>query len=73
MQGDRLFSLEAFVEIVTFQHLRDREFRREADDAFKTQLVQPFRIKSDFRLPPIENFEDLLGIGLGVLVNLFAS
>ena len=73
VQRDGLLGLEAFVKIIAFQHLRDGEFRGQADDAFKAKLAQPLGVVADLCFFTIENLEHLIGVGLGILVDFFAG
>ena len=72
MQRDRLLFLEALVEVFALQHLRDGELRRQANDAFVAQLVEPLAVEAHFGLLAIEDLEDLRLVGFGVVVDLLA-
>ena len=72
MQADGLLGLEALVKLVALQHLRNGEVRREADGALVAQLAQPLGVVADLGRLLVEDFEDLLLVGLGVGVNLLA-
>ncbi len=73
MHEDGLFFLEALVELLALQHLGDGEVRGEADDAFETERAQPLGVEADFCLVAVEDAEDLVGVGLRVLVDLLAG
>ena len=64
VQRDGLFFLEALVELLALQHLRDGEMRGEADDALEAERAQPLGVEADFGLIAIEDAEDLVGVGL---------
>ena len=72
MHRNRLLFHEALVEVLALQHLRDRELRRQPDEAFVAQLVEPLAVEAHLGFVPIENLEDLRLIGLGVLIDLLA-
>ncbi len=61
------------MKFVTFQHLRDGEFCGQADDGLKAEFAQPLGVVADFCLFAVENLKDLIGVGLGVLVNFLAG
>ena len=71
MQSDWLLVLESSMELVSFEHLRDGKLLREADHAFKSQRAEPLRVKSHLCLVAVEDPEDLIGVGLSVLVDFF--
>jgi len=73
VQADGLLCLEALVEFVTLQHLRNSEVRGEADGLLIAQLAQPLGVVAHLGLLRVEDFEDLLLVGLGELVNLLAG
>jgi hypothetical protein len=73
VERDGFFFLEALVEFIALEHLRDGELRSEADDAFEIKLVEPLGVEADLRLVAVEDAEDLVGVGLGVLVDLLAG
>ena len=72
MQADGLLGLEALVKLVALQHLRNGEVRREPDRALVAQLAQPLGVVADLGRLLVENLEDLLLVGLGILVDLLA-
>ena len=67
---DRLLFLEALVELLALQHLRDGKVRRQPDDALEAQRAQPFGVEAHLGLVAVEDAEDLLGVGLRVRVDL---
>ena len=73
VQRDGLFLLEALVKVLALQHLRDSEFRGQADHPLEAQLVQPLGVVADLGLFGVENLENLLLVGFGVRVDLFAG
>ena len=46
---------------------------RESDQAGVAELVEPLGVVADFGLVAVEDFEDLVFVGLGVSVDLFAG
>ena len=72
VHSDRLLFHEALVEVIALQHLRDGELRRQPNEAFVAQLVEPLAVEAHLGLVAVENLEDLRLVGLGVLVNLLA-
>ncbi len=72
MQCNRLLVLEAGVEFVALQHLRNGKLRRQSNHSLKTKLVQPFGVEPHLCLLTVQNFEHLLCIGFGIPIDLFA-
>jgi len=67
---DRLVGLETLAKVVALQHARDCHRSSELEHAGSAQLVEPGRIKHDLGLGRIENLEYLIGVGLGVELDL---
>ena len=67
--GDALFV--AFGEIVTFEHTGDIDLAVEAKEIEAGELGEPFAVAADFGFLGIEDFEDLVGVGFGVLLDGF--
>ena len=73
VQGDGLLFLEALVELVALEHLRDGEVGGEADHALEAELVEPLGVEADLGLVAVEDAEDLVGVGFRVFVDLLAG
>ncbi len=73
MHSDGLFFLKALVEVLTLEHLRNRELGGEANEIFRGEFRKPAAIEIDDGLLWIEDFEDLGFVGFGVLVDLVAG
>jgi len=67
--GDALFV--TFGEIVAFEHAGDIDLAIEAKEIEAGKLGEPFAIATDFGFLGIEDFEDLVGVGFGVLLDGF--
>src|SRR5437879_6999135 len=70
MHGDRLLGMEALVEVLALEHLRDRVLRRQAYEIFRGELREPTAVEIHHGLFRTENLEYLRLVGLGVLRNL---
>ena len=73
VHGDRLLLLEALVEVLALQHLRDGELCRQPHKAFVAELAQPLAVEAHLGLVAVEDLEHLRLVGLGVLVDLLAA
>src|SRR5260370_14040530 len=73
MHGDRKTSRVALAKVVALQNLRQRVARAEPDHVLEAQGAQPVAVEADLRLIRIQDFEDLLFVGFGILVDLLAS
>lgn len=67
--GDALFV--AFGEIVAFEHAGDIDLAIEAEEIEAGELGEPFSVAANFGFLGIEDFEDLVGVGFGVLLDSF--
>jgi len=67
--GDALFV--AFGEVVPFEHAGDVDLAVEAKEIGAGKFCQPFSVAADFGFLGIEDFEDLVGVGFGVLLDGF--
>ena len=67
--GDALFV--AFGEIVAFEHTGDIDLAVEAKEIEAGEFGEPFAVAADFGFLGIEDFEDLVGVGFGVLLDGF--
>ena len=67
--GDALFV--AFGEIVAFEHAGDIDLAVEAKEIEAGEFGEPFAVAADFGFLGIEDFEDLVGVGFGVLLDGF--
>jgi hypothetical protein len=67
--GDALFV--TFGEIVTFEHTGDIDLAVEAKEIEAGEFGEPFAVPADFGFLGIEDFEDLVGVGFGVLLDGF--
>src|SRR6266852_7802430 len=72
MHGDRLLVMEALVEFLALEHLRDRVLRRQTYEIPGRELREPPAVEVHHRFFRAENSEDLRLVGLGVLRNLLA-
>src|ERR1035437_10811091 len=70
MHRYRFLVVETLVEVLTFEHLRDRVLRGQTDEVLGRELREPPAVEIDNRLFRAENFEDLRLVGFGVLRNL---
>src|SRR5262245_62127316 len=62
--------LVSFLEIIPLQHAGNGVTAGQADQVAAIEFVQPFRVEDDFCLFTIEDFENLLFIGLDVFLNV---
>jgi hypothetical protein len=67
--GDALFV--AFGEIVSFEHPGDIDLAVEAKEIEAGEFGEPFSVAADFGFLGIEDFEDLVSVGFGVLLDGF--
>jgi len=67
--GDALFV--AFGEIVAFEHSGDIDLAVEAKEIEAGELGEPFSVAADLGFLGIEDFENLVGVGFGVLLDGF--
>jgi len=67
--GDALFV--AFGEIVAFEHAGDIDLAVEAQEIEAGEFGEPFSVAADFGFLGIEDFENLVGVGFGVLLDGF--
>lgn len=67
--GDAFFV--AFGEVVAFEHAGDIDLAVEAKEIEAGELGEPFSVAADFGFLGIEDFEDLVGVGFGVLLDGF--
>ena len=67
--GDALFV--AFREVVSFEHTGDIDLAVEAKEIEAGEFGEPFAVAADFGFLGIEDFEDLVGVGFGVLLDGF--
>ena len=72
MEADILLRFESGEKLLAVEHLRERHFCRQADDADVTKLVEPLGVVADFSFTGVEDFEDLSLVGFGVGVDLLA-
>src|SRR5581483_1154951 len=73
VNGDWFLFLKALVKILALEHLRNREFRRQANEVLGGELLKPAAVEIHDRFLRIEDFEDLLLIGLRVAFDIFAG
>ncbi len=73
VQGDGFLVVEALVEVLALKHLGDGELAEELDEVVVGQLVEPLGVEADFGLVAVEDLEDLLLVGGGVVGDLFAG
>ena len=72
MHGNRFFIVEALVEVLAFEHLRDGVLRGQADEILGGKFRKPAAVEIDHRFFGTENFENLRLVSLGVLCDLLA-
>src|SRR6267378_7252284 len=72
MHGDLLLGMEALVEVLALEHLRDRVLRRQTYEILGGELREPSAVEIHHGLFRTENPENLRLVGLGVLRNLLA-
>src|SRR5713101_6417998 len=70
MHGDRLLVMEALVEFLALEHLRERVLRRQTYEILGRELREPPAVEVHHRFFRAENLENLRLVGLGVLRNL---
>src|SRR5438105_5360009 len=70
VNGDRLSALITLCEVVALEHAGDRIFGGEADHSIRAERGQPGGIECDLGLFPIEDEKYLVGVGLGVGIEL---
>ncbi len=70
VHGNRFFFMEAFVEVLTLEHLRDGVLRGQTDEILSRKLREPAAVEIHHGFLRAENFENLCLIGLGVFRNL---
>src|ERR1035441_7333161 len=70
MHGKRLLVMEALVEILALEHLRDRVLRCQTDEILGREFREPPAVEVHHRLFLAENSENLRLVGFGVLRNL---
>ncbi len=73
VDADRLLFLEALVEVLAFEHLRDGELCGQTHERFVIEFEQPLGVVANFGLFLVENLEDLRLVGFGVGVELLAG
>src|SRR6185295_11322938 len=73
VHANRRLSLKPLFEVVTLQQLGDRRLSCQTNKVVGAEFCKPFVVESDFGALSIEQLEDLLFVGLGVLVDLFAG
>ena len=66
MQKQRLFVLEALLEIVAFEQPRHADVRRQFDEPPHAEVFHPFAVEANLGTRGVENLECLPPIGLGV-------
>ena len=67
--GDALFV--SFGEVVAFEHAGDIDLAVEAKEIEAGEFGEPFSVAADFGFLGIEDFEDLVSVGFGVLLDGF--
>ena len=67
---DRLAAVVAFAEVIAFQHARNRGAGRQFDHVDAAFATHPLGVENDPGLLAIQDFENLLLIGLGILMYL---
>ena len=67
--GDAL--LVAFGEVVPFKHAGDVDLTVEAEEIGAGKFGEPLSVAANFGFLGIDNFEDLVGVGFGVLLDHF--
>ena len=70
MQRDRLVALPPPLEVVALEDARQRRLRRQPDHPLGAERPEPLAVEHDLGLDRIEDLEDLLLVGLGVLQDL---
>ena len=73
VHGNGLFFVETLVEVLAFEHLRDRKFGGKADPVRRLQLVEPLAIETGLGLGLGKNLEDLRHVGFGVAHDFFRA
>src|SRR5258708_14037567 len=72
MHGDRLLVMEALMELLALEHLRDRVFRCQTYEILGGELREPSAVEVHYRFFGAENPENLRLVGLGVFRNLLS-
>jgi hypothetical protein len=67
--GDAFFV--AFGEVVSFEHTGDIDLAVEAKEIEAREFGEPFSVAADLGFLGIEDFEDLVSVGFGVLLDGF--
>src|SRR5690349_2776758 len=70
MHGDGLLLVEALMEVLALEHLRDGVLGGELDEIGGGELVEPLVVEADLGLVRVEDLEHLRLVGLSVLVDL---
>ena len=73
MDRDRRAVLHALGEIVALEQAGHGVLRRQPDHVRKPQRCEPFAVEPDLGLFGIEDLENLLAVGLGIALDLFAG
>ncbi len=73
VHGDGLLVVETFVEVLAFEHLRNRELGGEADPVGGFQLVEPLAVEAGFGLCLGKNLEHLRHVSSGVAHDFFCA
>ncbi len=61
----------AFAEVIAFEEAGDGDAGVEAEDVGVGEFVEPFGVAPDFSACGVEDFEDLVGVGFGIMFNFF--
>ena len=72
MDRDRLLRLVALGEVVALEHARDGVLRGEPDHVRGAHRAEPFGVETHLGAFAVEDLEDLVGVGLGVALDLLA-
>ena len=72
MNADRLLFLIALLEVFPLEHPGDRVLRGQPDERDGIHFFHPAMVKLDDRLLRVQNFEDLLFVGLSVVSDFLA-
>ena len=67
--GDAFFV--AFGEVVPFEHAGDVDLAVEAEEIGAGEFGEPLPVAANFGFLGVNNFEDLVGVGFGVLLDHF--
>lgn len=68
--GDRGARFVAFIEVITFEHTSDGHFAGEIEGVAEGHFIEPFAVVADFCFCFIEDFENLVEVGLGIYFNI---